>query len=54
MSLGDNMSQYGKRDVVKQVGKMSQSGSFVIIQVKKGGCFVTAVHIIIQPGARWT
>ncbi len=36
------MSQYGKRDVMKQVGKMSQSGLFVIIQVKKGGRFVKA------------
>ncbi len=37
----DKMSQYGKRDIVKQI-KMSQNGCFVIIQIKKGGCFVTA------------
>jgi hypothetical protein len=38
----DNMSQCGKRDVMKKAGKMSQSGHFVTIQVKKGGRFVTA------------
>jgi putative AlgH/UPF0301 family transcriptional regulator len=35
----DNMSQCGKRDVMKKAGKMSQSGHFVIIQGKKGWSF---------------
>ncbi len=34
MSHRDNMSQYGKRDIVKQI-KMSQNGCFVIIQIKR-------------------
>jgi hypothetical protein len=42
MSHRDNISQYGKMDVVKQMGKMSQSGCFVTIQVKKVGHFVIA------------
>jgi hypothetical protein len=37
-----HMSQYGKRDFVKQAGKLSQSGCFVTIQIKKDGCFVLA------------
>jgi hypothetical protein len=50
MSHRDNMSQYGKRDIVKQI-KMSQNGYFVIIQIKKGGCFVTAtLHPPPRPG----
>jgi hypothetical protein len=36
------MSQYGKRDVMKQVGKMSQGGHFVTIQEKMVGQIVTA------------
>jgi hypothetical protein len=44
MSHRDNMSQDWKRNIMKQVGKMSQSGCLVTIQVKKGGCFVTATE----------
>ncbi len=42
MPKRDNMSQYGKKDIVKQTGKMSQTGCFVTIQIKKRGHFVTA------------
>jgi hypothetical protein len=42
MSHRDNMSEYGKRAVMKEAGKISQSGCFVTVQVKKGSCFVTA------------
>ncbi len=42
MSHRDNMSQYEKTDIVKQMGKMSQSECFVTIQLKKVGHFVTA------------
>ncbi len=35
----NKMSQYGKRDIMKQAGKMSQSGCFVTIQVKKSWSF---------------
>jgi hypothetical protein len=42
MSHRNNISQFGKRDFVKQMGSMSQSGCFITIQVKKGGRFVTA------------
>jgi hypothetical protein len=33
MSHRENKSQYRKRDVVKQMGKLSQSECFIIIQV---------------------
>jgi hypothetical protein len=36
------MSENGKRDVMNEAGKISQSGCFVTVQVKKGTCFVTA------------
>ncbi len=49
MTHRNNISQFGKRDFVKQKGSMSQSGSFITIQVKKGGCFVTAT-LCLPPG----
>jgi hypothetical protein len=42
MSHRDNVSQDWKRGIIKQLGKMPQRGCLVTIQVKKGGCFVTA------------
>jgi hypothetical protein len=36
------MSHYGNRDVMKQVGKMSQGGRFVTIQENMVGRIVTA------------
>jgi hypothetical protein len=41
MQLWDKMSQYRKRDIMKQWEKC-QSGMIVAIQVKKSGRFVTA------------
>jgi hypothetical protein len=40
------MLQYGKRDVMKQAQKMSQSGCFVTIQVKKRVVILSQLHYI--------
>jgi hypothetical protein len=47
------MSEYGKRVVIKQAGKMSQSGHFVTNPGKKEGSFVTAaLHPPLGLGGR--
>jgi hypothetical protein len=44
------MSQYGKKDIVKQTGKMSQTGCFFTIQIKKTWSFCHS-YILSTPRA---
>jgi hypothetical protein len=45
--MGQNVTVL--EDVMKQAGKMSQSGHFVTIQVKKGG-FLSQLHHVRPQG----